>query len=94
MMSASRAVSTTSRLIVVMLLISRMRVIWAKRRWTRRKLPPVMRATAAIASVSVKSSADSERPIALQWCRRTNVSSSLLSGRRCRREVARSLVEL
>jgi len=76
MMSASRAVSTTSRLIVVMALISRMRVICAKRRWTRRKLPLVIRATALIASASVKSPAESVSPIAAQWCSRTNVSSS------------------
>ncbi len=52
-----RAVSTTSMVIVVRSLMSRMRVIWAKSRCTRRKLPLVMRATAVMASLSVKSSA-------------------------------------
>jgi hypothetical protein len=42
----SRAVSTTSRVTVLRWLISRIRVICAKRRWTSRKLPLVMRATA------------------------------------------------
>jgi hypothetical protein len=80
MMRVWRAVSTTSRLMVVIALISRKRVIWAKRRWTRRKLPPVMRATAAIASALVKSSAASVEPIGAVVLE-TNASSSRLSGR-------------
>ena len=57
MTSDSRAVSMTFLVIMLKLLISIMRRVWANSRWTRRKLPPVMRATAAMASVSVKSSA-------------------------------------
>jgi hypothetical protein len=81
MTSDSRAVSTTSLVIVLRLLISMMRWIWANRRWTRRKLPLVMRATAASASASVKSSADRVRLSLDQWCCRTKTSSSADRGR-------------
>jgi len=61
MTSDSRAVSMTSLVIMLRLLISMMRRVCANSRWTRRKLPPVMRATAVMASVSVSRSADRVR---------------------------------
>src|SRR6266568_4565673 len=81
MTSDSRAVSTTSRLITLSPLISSTRVIWVKSRWTIRKFPLVMRWTAAMASVSVKSSADSVRPTVAQWRCWTKASSPADSGR-------------
>jgi hypothetical protein len=81
MTSDSRAVSTTSRLMTLSPLISSTRVIWVKSRWTSRKFPLVMRWTAAMASASVKSSADSVRPSAAQWRCRTKASSPADSGR-------------
>ena len=81
MTSDSRAVSMASLVIVLRLLISMMRRVWANRRWTRRKLPPVMRATAAMASVSVKSSTDRVRLSLDQWCCRIKSSSSAESVR-------------
>ncbi len=47
-----RAVSTTSAVTVWGSLIFKTRWIWAKSRCRRRKLPPVMRATAATTCVS------------------------------------------
>lgn len=57
------------------------RVICAKSRWTRRKLPLVIRWMAATASASVKSSADRVRPIDDQCRCSTKVSSSALRHR-------------
>ena len=56
MRRASRAASTTSGLMVRRLLICWMRWIWVSRRSTRRKLPPVIRAMVAIATVRVSCS--------------------------------------
>ena len=66
----SRAASTTSLVISPSSLIYKMRSIWVKRRWIRRKLPPVMRAIAAIVSVSVKSCGASARPSRSHVCAR------------------------
>jgi ribosomal protein S18 acetylase RimI-like enzyme len=63
MTRVARAASTTSTVMVRNWLISRTRCIWVNSRSMRRKLPPVMRATAAAASVSVKSSASRVWPI-------------------------------
>ena len=76
-----RAVSTTSAVMVCRSLIFMMRWIWAKSRWSSRKFPLVMRATAATACVSVKSSLSSSTPSLCQWRVRTKVSSSPVRGR-------------
>ena len=49
MTRVARAAWSTSSVMALRLLIFRMRSIWTKRRWSRRKLPPVMRAIEAIA---------------------------------------------
>lgn len=78
MSRVSRAAFTTSLVMLLSWLMSRMRVIWVKRRWKSRKLPLVMRATAAIASASVKSWGSMVRPISCQRFVRTKASSSVL----------------
>jgi len=56
MRSASRAASTTSGVTVSRSLIWRMRRTWLRRRSTRRKFPPVIRAMVAMATLAVNSS--------------------------------------
>ena len=77
----SRAVSTTSAVIVCSWLISRIRSTWANSRCTSRKLPPVIRAIAASASASVKSSGEKVSPSSAHLWARTKRSSSSPSGR-------------
>lgn len=77
----SRAVSTTSLLMVWRPLISRMRSIWAKSLCNRRKFPTVMRTMAAIASTSVQSLGEKESPSSRHRCSSTKCSSSAEIGR-------------
>ncbi len=71
-----RAVSMTSLVMTVRLLIFMTRATWANRRWTSRKLPRVMRPTEATAWASVKSDRSRVRPSLAQCRVRTNASSS------------------
>src|SRR5882724_9983814 len=69
MMSDPRAASTTSLVTTSIRLTSRMRVIWANSLWMRRKLPPVVRTTAATASGSLNSPDGTWSPSSRQWVR-------------------------
>ena len=54
MTRVARAAWTTSSVMALRPLIFRMRPIWMSRRWSRRKLPPVMRAMEAMAWAQVE----------------------------------------
>jgi len=82
MTSDSRAVSTTSLVIVRSRLISSTRAIWLNSRCTNRKLPPVIRAIAASASASVQSSGEKVSPTSCHLWARMKRSSSSLRGRK------------
>lgn len=75
-----RAASMTSLVITLRPLIFKMRSICVKRRCRSRKLPHVMRLTAATAWVSVKSSRSRVSPMRRQWRVRTKASSSSVRG--------------
>ena len=75
------AASMTSLVMVSSSLIFRTRWIWGKRRSRSRKLPRVIRAMAAMAWASVKSSGSRVLPRDRQCRSRTNSSSSCPRGR-------------
>ncbi len=79
--SVLRAASTTSSVMTVSSLISKIRSICTNNLWSNRKFPLVMRLMAAIACVSVKSALSRDKPSWRQWRVSTKVSSSPCSAR-------------